>query len=65
MLRLFGMKFGIIATAALLLSTAVAQAEPNDLRNAYFGETHMHTTFSLDAYLGGARLSPSDSLRFA
>jgi hypothetical protein len=65
MLKLFKIKSGISATAALLLSTALAQAEPNDLRNAYFGETHMHTAFSLDAYLGGARLSPSDSLRFA
>ena len=65
MLRIFKIKSGIIATAALFLSTALAQAEPNDLRNAYFGETHMHTAFSLDAYLGGARLSPSDSLRFA
>jgi hypothetical protein len=65
MLRVFGIRSGIIATAALLLSTVLAQAEPNDLRNAYFGETHMHTAFSLDAYLGGARLSPSDSLRFA
>jgi len=66
MLRLFGRLSGIAgAAAALLLSTTVAQAEPNDLRNAYFGETHMHTAFSLDAYLGGARLSPSDSLRFA
>jgi len=64
-LRIFKIKSGIIATAALFLSTALAQAEPNDLRNAYFGETHMHTAFSLDAYLGGARLSPSDSLRFA
>ena len=65
MLRIFGIRSGIGAVAALLLSTALAQAEPNDLRNAYFGETHMHTAFSLDAYLGGARLSPSDSLRFA
>ena len=37
----------------------------NPLRNAYFGETHMHGAFSLDAYIGGARLMPSDSYRFA
>ena len=29
---------------------------PNPLRNAYFGETHMHTAYSLDAYIGGTRL---------
>ena len=39
--------------------------ESNPLRNAYFGETHMHTSYSLDAYLGGTRLTPSDAYRFA
>lgn len=51
------------AAATLLASTALA--EPNPLRNAYFGETHMHTAFSLDAYIGGARLMPSDAYSFA
>ena len=37
----------------------------NPLRNAYFGETHMHTSFSLDAYLGGTRLKPDDAYRYA
>lgn len=58
------MKF--LTSAALALSaTAAAAADPNPMRNAYFGETHMHTALSLDAYIGGARLMPSDSLRFA
>ena len=35
------------------------------LKNAYFGETHVHTSFSLDAYIGGARLAPDDAYRFA
>ena len=49
-------------------ATTVAGADenaPNPLRNAYFGETHMHTAISLDAYIGGARLMPADSLAFA
>jgi hypothetical protein len=37
----------------------------NPLKEAYFGETHMHTEFSLDAYIGGNRMSPDQSLRFA
>ena len=37
----------------------------NELRNAYFGETHMHTAYSLDAYIGGARLTPADAYRVA
>ncbi len=37
----------------------------NPLKEAYFGETHLHTAYSLDAYLGGTRLFPSDAYRFA
>ena len=37
----------------------------NPLKDAFFGETHLHTAFSLDAYLGGTRLYPSDAYRFA
>ncbi|MEI6894330.1 MAG: DUF3604 domain-containing protein [Colwellia sp.] len=40
-------------------------APSNPLKNAYFGETHMHTKYSLDAYIGGNRMSPLDSLQFA
>ena len=39
--------------------------EANPLRDAYFGETHLHTAYSLDAYIGGARLTPDDAYRFA
>ncbi len=54
------------ATAiALIWIAPLASADPNPLRNAYFGETHMHTALSLDAYIGGTRLMPSDALSFA
>jgi hypothetical protein len=50
-------------------STSVAAAEAavpeNPLKDAYFGETHVHTSYSLDAYIGGARLTPSDAYGFA
>ena len=42
-----------------------AAVPENPLKNAYFGETHVHTSFSLDAYIGGARLTPFDAYRFA
>ncbi len=42
-----------------------AAVPENPLKTAYFGETHVHTSFSLDAYIGGARLTPSDAYRFA
>jgi len=35
------------------------------LKEAWFGEQHLHTAYSLDAYIGGARLMPSDAYRFA
>ena len=31
----------------------------------YFGDTHLHTAFSMDAGAFGARLSPRDAYRFA
>ncbi|MBB5210962.1 DUF3604 domain-containing protein [Microbulbifer hydrolyticus] len=37
----------------------------NPLRDAYFGETHLHTGVSMDAFIGGNRLTPDDAYRFA
>lgn len=37
----------------------------NPLKEAYFGDTHVHTSFSLDAFIGGTRLTPFDAYRFA
>ena len=44
------------------LEAAVAE---NPLKEAYFGETHVHTSYSLDAYIGGARVTPDEAYRFA
>ncbi|MGB5292505.1 MAG: DUF3604 domain-containing protein, partial [Lysobacterales bacterium] len=48
-----------------MTGSVASTGEGNPLRNAYFGETHIHTSYSLDAYLGGTRLTPSDAYRFA
>ncbi len=36
-----------------------------DTRNLFWGDTHLHTTNSADAFAFGARLTPEDALRFA
>ena len=40
-------------------------AAPNLLRNAYFGDLHVHTNFSYDAFLFGTRATPHDAYRYA
>jgi len=50
---------------AVMAESVSSAGDVNPLRNAYFGETHIHTSYSLDAYLGGTRLTPSDAYRFA
>src|SRR5262245_62293968 len=51
--------------AALAVTPAMAQ-ERNPERNAYFGETHLHTSWSVDAWVMGNRLTgPDDALKYA
>ena len=37
----------------------------NQYRNVYFGDTHIHTTFSFDAYLLGNMNTPDEAYRYA
>ena len=50
-------------TAAV--SAPAAQIDSNPLRNAYFGDLHVHTQLSFDAYLFGTRRTPDDAYEFA
>ncbi len=55
----------LAATLALCAAPAV-DAQPNPQRNAYFGETHVHTSWSFDAYIfGNTKTTPADSYKYA
>jgi hypothetical protein len=45
---------------------AAAQAQGNPDRNAYFGQTHSHTSWSIDAYIIGNHLTgPAEAYQFS
>lgn len=46
-------------------AAAVPEIARNPLRNAYFGDLHLHTELSFDAYLFGTRRTPDDAYAFA
>ncbi len=53
------------AAGAPAETTQTARRAPNPLRNAYFGELHVHTRHSFDAYIFEVVSGPDDAYRFA
>ena len=56
------------STAAKLFPVTRPYSPPagrNFPTRPFFGDTHLHTSFSFDAGAFGARLAPSDAYRFA
>lgn len=51
--------------AANAPQSADQRPAPNPLRNAYFGDLHLHTSYSMDAFAFGTRTTPEDSFKFA
>lgn len=45
--------------------TSVTCTQTNPYGNAYFGDTHVHTTFSVDAFTQGVDTTPDQAYRFA
>jgi len=56
---------GFAAGATMMLATCASYAEKNPERNAYFGETHVHTSWSLDAFaIGNTLTNPGDAYKY-
>ena len=45
--------------------SAAAEIQTNPNKNAYFGDTHVHTVLSFDAYIMGTRRTPDEAYEFA
>ena len=59
-------QFAAPLSVAVTLAIAVSVlAAPNPDRDAYFGETHVHTSWSLDAFsLGNTLTTPADAYKY-
>src|SRR5262245_39298847 len=57
----------MVSVFLLLISPALGQQpKPNPEREAYFGETHVHTGWSFDAYIfGNTKTGPEDAYKYA
>ncbi len=53
------------ARLAMPADVIVADPEANAGRNAYYGDLHVHTVYSFDAFAFGTLASPSDAYRYA
>lgn len=49
----------------IMVWTGPAQAAGNPMKNAYFGDTHVHTSWSPDAFTQGTRTTPRDAYAYA
>jgi hypothetical protein len=54
---------GVLANPAAHAAPSCDAHDPH--RQAFFGDLHVHTGFSQDAYIFGTRSTPSDAYRFA
>ncbi len=60
----YGRRLITVATV-MCWATSLAQAADGESRKPLFGETHIHTAYSLDAYMFSTRATPDDAYEFA
>lgn len=55
----------LVCPLAQVLGQDDAAVKANPLREAYYGDLHLHTTYSFDAYISGVLTTPDEAYRFA
>ncbi len=59
----FDARYLTLLLAACISASTTQAASPE--RSAYFGDTHIHTMYSFDAFMGNVRTTPDDAYRYA
>lgn len=62
---LFDVDYTLVDRRSAATSPTAATVNSNPDRNAYFGDLHVHTKYSFDAYAFGTLATPDDAYRFA
>ena len=56
----------LVVGTALALPASAQETKPNPDRKAYFGELHIHSSYSCDAYVFGTKkLGPEEATKYA